>query len=83
MVIDKSLAPDDRETALVVPVCADSLYRAKLKVNDTTLDLPIAYDTSRWDRCVVTLPKRTNRLTVYLEGRPGTTVALGDIQFFQ
>ena len=83
-VVNKSLPHANGEIVLVIPVCAHApCPPAKLKVNGKPLALPTTWGSYRWNRCIVTLPDKTGLLSIELEGAPGATIALGDIQIYQ
>jgi hypothetical protein len=84
LVVDLPLPDEHRDATLVIPVCARAAReRTQLIINDASLAIPGSYSVYRWNRIVVPMPKNAERLTIELVGKPGTTVALGDIQFFK
>ncbi len=73
---------DEHTPTVVIPICAPAPCPAKLKVNGTAYAIPEGGAYS-YNRVVVPLSKDAEHLTIELEGKPGTTIAIGDIQIFK
>ena len=82
-VVDKPLHLDRKQTVFDIPVCAVAPCMAVLKVNDRIFKIPEGSGVYRWDRIIITLPVTADRITIQLKGKPGATIALGDIQIYQ
>ncbi len=84
VVIDQVRPESGGAEVLVVPVCADVKSGiSRLRVNGTAYAIPESLGMYRWNKVVTSIPADAKQLTIELEGEPGTTVALGDIQIFK
>jgi len=83
LVVDQPLPRNHREAMLVIPICANYSHPAELNINGEKFAIPGSFAIYHWNRIVAPIPKDAERLTIELVGKPGATVALGDIQIFK